>query len=324
MERAEAAFVVKFPERSFEAAFSDGVAGVSDDLMPAVLSFEENLRAIVRILTLPYQLSGAAVQQHRIDQLYRAEVIRSLDLNDPSRDDSPDTRAAARTKALAAFKAELDTEQALMAFREQAIADLSTRLHLPEVTTAAADLLRQAASMTWTTLEVLFRDLVTAILNGHPSLVSLILQDERARRILDLKRIDTEVLVSHGFDLRGKVGTIIASHNAFARLDTVRVVFGALCPSEVAVARMLDDRQLWLLVQQRHLIVHRRGIVDVQYVENGGDARPLGSLLTLTPPEVVEQLILAQRVGLGIARGFSALVQQTHGQASTAQGEPEP
>ena len=324
MDSAEAVFVVKFPTRRFEAAFCNVAAGLSAQTMAPIRAFEGNLRAVVRILTLPYQLSGAAIQQRRIDQLYRAELIRSLDLEDSSRDNSPERHSAAMAKALEAFRAEFETEQGLKTYIEQAIADLSGRLHLDEITTAAADLLRQATSMTWTSLEILFRDLVTVVLNANPSLVPLLLRDDRARQILDLKRIDTEVLVDHGFDLKGKMGNIIGSHDALARLDTMRVLFRAFCPEEAAVSQMLDERELWLLAQQRHLIVHRRGIVDAQYLDNTGDSRQKGSLLAFTPTEVVEQILLVQRVGLGVARALSGLLETTPGPLDNAEGKGEP
>jgi len=182
-------------------------------------------------------------------------------------------------------------------------------LHILEITIAAADLLRQATTMTWTSFEVLFRDLVTVVLNGNPSLVSHLLRDDRSRQVLDLRRMDTEILAAPGFDLKDKMGDIIGSHDAFTRLETMRTMFAALCPTEKSVAQLLNDPALWLLAQRRHLIVHRRGIVDLQYLEKTGESKPKGSLLALTPAEVVEQLLLVQRVGLAVTRAFNDLVR---------------
>jgi hypothetical protein len=244
MATVEAVFVVTFPTGRFDAGFRDVGGGLSTEIVGPLQAFEDSLRAVVRVLTLPFQLSGAAVQQRRIDQLYRAELIRSLDLDDASRDNSPEAHAAAMAKALETFRAESETEDGVRSFREQAKTDLSGRLHIPEITAAAADLLRQATSMTWTAFEVLFRDLVTTALNANPSLVPILLRDDRARQLLDLKRIDTEVIVAHGFDLKQRMGNIIGSHDALTRLDTMRVLFRALCPKEVTVAQTLGDRQL--------------------------------------------------------------------------------
>ena len=293
--------------------------GQPTEIVAPLQAFEDNLRSVVRVLTLPFQLSGAAVQQRRLDQLYRAELIRSLDLDDSSRDNSPETNAAAMAKALSTFRAELETEEGIRGFRKQAKIDLSGRLHIAEITTASADLLRQATSMTWTAFEVLFRDSVTTALNTNPTLVPVLLRDDRARQVLDLKRIDTEVIVGHGFDLKQRMGNIIGSHGALTRLDTMKITLRAMCPTKPAVARMLDDRQLWLLARQRHLIVHRRGIVDSLYVENTGDNRPIGSLLTLAPSEVVQQVLLVQGVGLAITRALGELVE-TGGMADSKAG----
>jgi hypothetical protein len=45
----------------------------------------------------------------------------------------------------------------------------------------------------------------------------------------------------------------------------------------------LNDNALWLLCQQRHLIVHRRGIVDAKYVESTGASAVLGELIEINP-----------------------------------------
>jgi hypothetical protein len=67
--------------------------------------------------------------------------------------------------------------------------------------------------------------------------------------------------------------------------------FEVLCKDTFAgqdLHKHLRNPRLWLLQQRRHLIVHRRGVVDKQYLENTGEKIKVGEQLTPTPTEIEE------------------------------------
>ncbi len=60
--------------------------------------------------------------------------------------------------------------------------------------------------------------------------------------------------------------------------------------SDPDVEAALGGQDLWVLCQQRHLIVHRRGVLDARYLEKTGEARQIGQRLVVTPAEFESQI----------------------------------
>jgi hypothetical protein len=60
--------------------------------------------------------------------------------------------------------------------------------------------------------------------------------------------------------------------------------------SDPAVADALAEKRLWVLCQQRHLIVHRRGVIDARYLEATGEQQAIGSRLSVAPAELESQI----------------------------------
>ena len=77
----------------------------------------------------------------------------------------------------------------------------------------------------------------------------------------------------------------------------------------------LSDRDLWLLFQRRHLIVHRRGIVDSAYIAATGEDLLVGTEMSITPRdfEIYINAVLgaAITIGSGIVAGYKRSRPQT-------------
>ena len=73
--------------------------------------------------------------------------------------------------------------------------------------------------------------------------------------------------------LSKKIGTVLISQLNFGDLTNIKRVFAVLFPNALELVTCLNDPNLWLLYQRRHLIVHRRGIVDETYLERSGGTR---------------------------------------------------
>ena len=76
----------------------------------------------------------------------------------------------------------------------------------------------------------------------------------------------------------------------------------ALFPANVRLRTALTQRDLWTLFQRRHLIVHRRGIVDRRYLEATGEGREMGARLAITPQELTKHLgVVVEAAGALVA-----------------------
>ena len=64
--------------------------------------------------------------------------------------------------------------------------------------------------------------------------------------------------------------------------------------------KLLADRRLWDLCQKRNLIVHRRGLIDQQYLKSMGDDSPIGAELWITPDEIEELLGVVLSIGTSV------------------------
>lgn len=95
---------------------------------------------------------------------------------------------------------------------------------------------------------------------------------------------------------------------AFQRLDEASAHWkqnGIKCYDEMLSAS--EFRDLKILMQRRHLITHRNGIVDAEYVKRSGD-RSLqeGQRITVSERDVLRLIGYVERMGLEITAGIAA------------------
>jgi hypothetical protein len=135
------------------------------------------------------------------------------------------------------------------------------------------------------------------ILNCRPQLVQKLADDDRTRRIFQLKSVPLDVLVANDFDLSKAMGEILSSIHSIDSVVTAKTVFDVLL---TPAPSSLDAPGLRILNQRRHLIVHRRCIVDSAYVKATGCTLSIGSELTLTTSDLGEAVMSVHDCGLDL------------------------
>lgn len=84
--------------------------------------------------------------------------------------------------------------------------------------------------------------------------------------------------------------------NAFQRLGDGSNLWQAVgCPSYADVLSSQELEHMRILFQRRHLLAHREGIVDDQYVQRTGDTRYASGQRIVVRPEHVEELVALVR-----------------------------
>jgi hypothetical protein len=83
-------------------------------------------------------------------------------------------------------------------------------------------------------------------------------------------------------------------------VPAIRDAYGALFPTATSWEESLLIVDFGDLCQKRNLIVHRRGIVDQQYLANTGDILPVGADLWIRPSEVEDLLEAGLHIGTEI------------------------
>ena len=173
------------------------------------------------------------------------------------------------------------------------------------ISIAASELIFQGTVLTWSSFEVLARDVFINHINKHPNLVSLLLQDQNTKKRFDITKIPLDILSEHGFDVSNKMGSILAEQQDLSDLRTIKQIFITLWGSEKNICDKLNNRTLWILSQQRHLIVHKRGIVDSDYNTKTGEGLPSGSRLQISPQDLKQYIQAVLDAGCSILRALS-------------------
>jgi hypothetical protein len=101
------------------------------------------------------------------------------------------------------------------------------------------------------------------------------------------------------FNLTSVTGDLFSE---VVKLDSLEKIRDAIrfCITDAAVDAMLKDERLWRISQQRHLIVHRRGLVDARYIERTSDHAMIGDHLKLDAAYIEASLVLVRDTGCSI------------------------
>jgi hypothetical protein len=93
-----------------------------------------------------------------------------------------------------------------------------------------------------------------------------------------------------------------ARRNAFQNLDeSNRLWLGAIGKTYADFFAVADYADVVRLVQARHLLAHRDGLVDVDYVARSGDARyKVGQRLIVSAAEVRRMAVLVEKLAAGV------------------------
>jgi hypothetical protein len=160
----------------------------------------------------------------------------------------------------------------------------------PSFHDACSELLRQGAVLIWGSFEAFGRDLIVKFLDSHPSQAVDLLVSAEGRRLFGVRALDFEVLRETGFDLSRRMGRLLSQFHDLSTLPALRTVVGTLFPAGVELRDALGVGDLWLLSQRRHLIVHRRGVVDERYLDATGDSIAAGQHLSVSPSDLLAYL----------------------------------
>lgn len=251
------------------------------DLRAVSTSFIENLHGVVRTLSIPFKYTYSQVHGLHWQSIYMAERIRARGI------ENEDEREPA---ALASAKKKFD-EYLHGEGGEKIVDDVLDRLlwlkNDSESLAAARELTRQGIVLTWSAIEVLARDAFVYLLDNKPAYAELLLADPANRKRFAADRVESPSL-----------GSDLIARADLKNVSAIRKAYGALFPAADELQKLLGDQRLWNLCQKRNLIVHKRGIVDQQYLTSTNDTLAIGDELLVTPGEVEEMLEFTLNVGM--------------------------
>lgn len=315
-----------FPQRSdLLQEFENVKTSLPEKYLGLANNFETNISAVASTVSIPVVLAWTAAEQSSWQRIMSAERIRTVVMGAEPGESKAELEARrnkeALEKAQAAMKEFVDSSQGGQELVAHTSKFLLSILESNSLSVAAQELILQGCVLTWSVLEVLSRELFEAVLNSNPNRALAVVQEPVAKRRLQSK-FTLDDLASFQFDVSSSVGSLISSQQDFSDLATIKAALFPALNSDPAVVAALSDSKLWLLCQQRHLIVHRRGAIDARYLEATGETAQVGSRLSVAPAQLesqIESVVAAACAMLGAAGKLDA----PQGAAPSGPGSPD-
>lgn len=281
---------------SVAANLIEASTALEDPVKTVALSFLDNLRGMMRTLSLPFEFTHTQVHGLHWQRIFMAERIRALGESDEQARD-----AVARENAKAKIQAFLSAEGQKVVSDE--VLERLHRLASDEQSLGTArELTRQGIVLMWSAFEVLSRDLFIMLLNANPGWTNRLLDQQTTRKRFAVDKLDWHTLSAHSFDLSSSMGILLSQKADLDDIQTIRETYAALFPDTAELNQRLSDERLWFLFQKRNLIVHRRGLVDQHYLDRTGDQIPLGQQLSVSPADIESFLNAALAAGEALIR----------------------
>ena len=270
-----------------------------------VTNARDGLRGVVSAGSLPYQLASHSAHQRHFDRIYTAERIRSH-INVKSGDQPS---VARREEALQIAHERMHefvrSSEGVHLLRDWIVLDLNGHLGSPAVKQAASELLVQTSISTWSVFESAVGAFIIGWINADPRRAIPVLAATELKSYFGKQAVDIDVIEDHGFDLSTSMGDILFRERRLDNLPVIRSVLNALFDDQNIRLALGDN--MWLLNQRRHLLTHRRGIVDAEYLRKTGDSAPIGQRLHLSSVDIEMYVSTVQNAIIAIAQAADSL-----------------
>ena len=148
-------------------------------------------------------------------------------------------------------------------------------------------ILKMVLVQIWTAFEVLAQELWENVINEHPHHLAGL--DGKSGPVTmppskkDAgKQVSLNVLRENGYDLSHAMGTVLKEKFNFTVLDEVRRAYiSAFASDRDEIERIISDKSLDALAAMRHMIVHRAGVIDKDFMDDSNGLSVLAAIRSL-------------------------------------------
>lgn len=291
------------------AEFDASIASLLPEYVDVASGFRYSLTSTLSTIGMPFTLAFTSVENGHFQRIYTAERIRARSINESALVPGEELEAVRDREAGVSANSRMQEFVQSEVGQNRLIADtceflLASLKHGLEA--AAHELLQQGLVLLWSAFEVLCRDTFETMLNQSPERVRDLISHPTTRRRFEAEKLPLDVLARHGFNVSATLGTVLVRQQDLSDLPTIKTVYAVLFPGDHGLSQALAERQLWVLYQRRHLIVHRRGTVDQDYLDATGEDHPIGTQLTLAPKDFEDAMRVVVSGATALARSLSA------------------
>lgn len=288
---------VFFLPPEFDAALDEAMPQLDAVLRDLVKTFQHNIQSAVEIASLPFIMVTNEVRNRRFQSLHSAARVRQLKGH-------PAGTGLSEAQEHEAYKLAREQMQSHFEGRDhimQVLNDLGLTLRDENARRVNDELLRQTAAMVWAGFESFSSDYLRYAFNSDPTLADKAMKSEQTRKHYPQNTV-TEALSHHSFNVANKLGDILLSAQNTVSLPMLKDSLALASNGDKDLMKALNSDVLWKLWQRRHLIVHRRGVVDAAYVAKSGDKLVVGSHLTVKPSDIDEYSLATRDVVVALVK----------------------
>ncbi len=302
----QAYFVVPQQAGLTFAEFDTSTGALCSEYQAVAKAFRHNIAAALSTVSIPYELAYASAEYLHREKILISARIHAEYLEEEEPQPGEDIEAfrerKARDNADSRMGEFIRSDLGPKILKAYASGLLITSIRNGGLEVAAQELLQQGLVLLWSSFEVLCRDAFEALLNGDPDKIKELMAQPTTRKRFEAERLTLDTLLQHGFDLSRRLGTVLVEQQDFSNLSTIKAVYSVLYPNGSELREALAYRELWALHQRRHLIVHRRGVIDQSYLELTGETHAIGTQLFVVPADVESALRVVVSAGTALAR----------------------
>ncbi|MFZ1949886.1 MAG: hypothetical protein WCF66_05000 [Pseudolabrys sp.] len=290
--------------KSLKKSFKEECEDLPAPLKGAVDAFVSNIESAMHSASVPHSLTHAHTVQRIFDRFHMAERIRALKKVSADGELTVELEREAYVTASAKMR---EFEKSVEGIAEIRNAVVSSLAELSEVEhlLGAQELLSNTIVMICGAFEAFVSDALTVFLNLTPKLASALLSDDKTKKRFS-GRFSIEAVESCGFDVSGSMGNLLLGEHGIGSLSDIKDVFRALFPTHSDLHATMKKDGLWLLWQRRHLLVHKRGLVDAAYLKQTGDKQPVGERLRISASHLEEIFGLVSDAGVQFVRALKS------------------
>ena len=304
-----ARFLVPPSTEEIFAEFDAAIALIHTEYQTIANAFRHNVSAALSTVTVPFALASTSVEQSHFQRIHIAERIRARSIEEgmlkPGESMESVREQEAYTKAHLRMHEFIQSDDG----RNVLIQDICTFLLTSLVNgleSAAQELLHQGVVLLWSAFEVLCRDTFESLLNEDPAKVQALVSHPITKKRFEAEKVSLDTLAQYGFDISTQLGTILVRQHDFSDLPTIKAVYSVLFPNNADLNEALTHHHLWMLYQRRHLVVHRRGVIDQNYIKATGESLAAGTRLNVSPQFCEDALKVVVSACIALVRSLPA------------------
>ncbi len=238
-----------------------------------LLVFRQNITSIVDSISIPYNLAATNASSWLRNKIGVREAILGDKLSRKEIDDIVDK------KYQDALNDQDEANELFLNMCSQLLEFTKNDDNL------ALELIIQGYLQAWSSFEVFVRDYIELYINKHPEKCINIINSDVLKKRVDLKKISYEFLSVNDFNISDKLGSLVVDTYDCSDLLVAKEIIKKVNENE-ETSDVLDSNELWQFFQTRHLLIHKRGIVDQAYIDKTGLDTAVGERISIRPTKL--------------------------------------